>query len=111
MRAGVTIAAVATAAAQVDQRPQFHVMPATNWMNDPNGPMYDSNWQQFHLFFQFNPWGAVWGNMSWGHAVSQDLVHWRHLPVALYPNNTYDANGVFSGSVSRCALCCNLGGR
>jgi len=74
-------------------RPQFHFTPATNWMNDPNGMVYYDG--EYHLFYQYNPFGDKWGHMSWGHAVSPDLVHWEHLPVALY-----EADGVmiFSGS-------------
>jgi sucrose-6-phosphate hydrolase SacC (GH32 family) len=74
-------------------RPQFHFTPATNWMNDPNGMVYYDG--EYHLFYQYNPFGDKWGHMSWGHAVSPDLVHWEHLPVALY-----EENGVmiFSGS-------------
>ncbi|MFJ8363489.1 GH32 C-terminal domain-containing protein [Streptomyces sp. NPDC093984] len=75
-------------------RPQFHFTPAQNWMNDPNGLIWYKG--QYHLFFQYNPSGNTWGNMSWGHAVSTDLVHWRQLPVAL-PQD--DQEMVFSGSV------------
>jgi beta-fructofuranosidase len=63
------------------RRPQFHLLPAANWMNDPNGPIYWNG--HYHMFFQYNPEGAYWGNMHWGHAVSPDMVHWKHLPVAL----------------------------
>jgi fructan beta-fructosidase len=74
-------------------RPQFHYSPAKNWMNDPNGLVYYQG--QYHLFYQYNPLGNTWGNMSWGHAVSPDLVHWKELPVAI----PYDATElVFSGS-------------
>ena len=66
-------------------RPQFHFSPATNWMNDPNGMVFYDG--EYHLFYQFNPFGNKWGHMSWGHAVSRDLVRWEHLPVALYEEN------------------------
>ncbi len=74
-------------------RPQIHYTPAKNWVNDPNGLVYlDGTW---HLFYQYNPQGNVWGNMSWGHATSTDLVHWKEQAVAL----TRDALGdIFSGS-------------
>ncbi len=74
-------------------RPQFHFTPATNWMNDPNGMVFYEG--EYHLFYQFNPFGDKWGHMSWGHAVSKDLVHWEHLPVALYEENEVM---IFSGS-------------
>jgi beta-fructofuranosidase len=78
-------------------RPQFHLLPAKNWMNDPNGPIY---WKgRYHMFFQYNPNAAVWGDMHWAHAVSEDMVHWRHLPVALAPTPGWDdADGCFTGS-------------
>ncbi|MBV8672020.1 MAG: glycoside hydrolase family 32 protein [Acidobacteriaceae bacterium] len=79
------------------RRPQYHLLPAANWMNDPNGPIY---WKgQYHMFFQYNPNGAYWGDMHWAHAVSPDMVHWRHLPVALSPTpGGPDHDGCFSGS-------------
>ena len=74
-------------------RPQYHNTPARNWMNDPNGLVYhDGEW---HLFHQYNPEGDTWGHMSWAHAVSRDLVHWEHLPVALREE---DGVMMFSGS-------------
>jgi len=77
-------------------RPQYHLLPAANWMNDPNGPIY---WQgKYHMFYQYNPNGAFWGDMHWGHAVSEDMVHWKHLPMALAPTpGGPDKDGVFSG--------------
>ena len=74
-------------------RPQFHFTPAQNWMNDPNGLVYYKG--EYHLFFQHNPFGIRWGHMSWGHAVSTDLVHWKHLPIALKEENNVM---IFSGS-------------
>jgi beta-fructofuranosidase len=79
------------------QRPRYHFLPAANWMNDPNGPL---QWKgEYHLFYQYNPNGAFWGTMHWGHARSPDLVHWEHLPIALAPSpGGPDKDGVFSGS-------------
>lgn len=74
-------------------RPQFHFSPAKNWMNDPNGLVYHKG--EYHLFYQYNPYGDRWGHMSWGHAVSKDLMHWEHLQVALYEENNVM---IFSGS-------------
>ncbi|MBC8569234.1 cadherin-like beta sandwich domain-containing protein [Zongyangia hominis] len=67
-------------------RPQFHFSPQLNWMNDPNGLMYNAVTGEYHMFYQHNPYGIGWGNMSWGHAVSKDLIHWTELPVALFPD-------------------------
>jgi beta-fructofuranosidase len=79
------------------RRPQFHLLPAKNWMNDPNGPIY---WKgKYHMFFQYNPHAAVWGDMHWYHSVSPDMIHWRHLPIALAPTpGGPDADGCFSGT-------------
>lgn len=74
-------------------RPVFHFTPQQNWMNDPNGLLFYKG--KYHLFFQHNPSGILWGNMSWGHAVSTDLVNWQHLPVAI---ECTDTAGIFSGS-------------
>jgi beta-fructofuranosidase len=77
-------------------RPQYHLMPAANWMNDPNGPIY---WRgRYHMFFQYNPGASVWGDMHWAHATSEDMLHWRHEPVAIAPTaGGWDRDGVFSG--------------
>ncbi|KAF5815312.1 putative fructan beta-(2,1)-fructosidase [Helianthus annuus] len=54
----------------------------------------------YHFFYQHNPYGPLWGNMSWGHAISHDLINWVHLDIALVPNEHYDINGCFSGSTT-----------
>ena len=78
-------------------RPQYHLMPAHNWMNDPNGPIYFGG--RYHMFHQYNPQAAVWGNMNWAHGSSPDLIHWQHEPIAISPTpNGPDRDGVFSGS-------------
>src|SRR5713226_1466010 len=79
-------------------RPQFHLLPAKNWMNDPNGPIYYNG--RYHMFFQYNPNAAVWGDMHWAHASSPDMIHWHHEPVAVAPTpGGYDRDGVFSGCI------------
>lgn len=80
-------------------RQSYHFMPPAYWMNDPNGVIFFEG--KYHLFYQFHPYAPVWGPMHWGHAVSSDLLHWEHLPIALAPSETYDTDergGCFSGS-------------
>lgn len=79
-------------------RPHYHFLPAANWMNDPNGVI---QWNgQYHLFYQYNPDGAYHANMHWGHAVSDDLIHWEELPIAITPTpNSPDQGGIFSGCI------------
>ena len=78
-------------------RSQYHLLPAHNWMNDPNGPIFYKG--RYHMFHQYNPKAAVWGNMNWAHATSPDLIHWEHEPIAMSPTpGGYDRDGVFSGS-------------
>ena len=87
----------ATKLADDPMRPQFHLLPASNWMNDPNGPIYFNG--RYHMFCQYNPHAAVWGDMSWYHSVSPDMIHWTHLPLAFTPTSGGpDAYGCFSGS-------------
>jgi fructan beta-fructosidase len=91
----LSIALLAAVSGGYDQpyRPRFHFSPQKNWTNDPNGLVYFDG--EYHLFYQFNPFGDQWGHMSWGHAVSPDLVHWKELPVAL-PEE--DGIMIFTGS-------------
>lgn len=74
-------------------RPQIHYTPAKNWINDPNGLVYADG--VYHMFYQYNPRGNDWGNMSWGHAVSPDLLHWEEQPVALIEDQL---GAIFSGA-------------
>ncbi|MBZ5560924.1 MAG: glycoside hydrolase family 32 protein [Acidobacteriia bacterium] len=94
---GGSVRALAERLADDPNRPRYHFLPPAHWMNDPNGPIY---WQgTYHLFYQFNPSAAVWGEMHWGHATSVDLIHWKHQPIALAPTpDGPDKDGCFSGS-------------
>ncbi len=74
----------------------LHLRAPGGWINDPNGFIYYRG--QYHLFYQHFPYAPRWGTMHWGHAVSDDLIHWKHLGIALFPTKEYDQNGVFSGN-------------
>lgn len=84
---------ISTAENMEQYRPLFHFTPEKMWMNDPNGMVYYDG--EYHLFYQYYPDSTVWGPMHWGHAVSEDLVQWKHLPIALYPDSL---GYIFSGS-------------
>jgi fructan beta-fructosidase len=102
----MSLAAVAAAGLAIDPsaagqepyreplRPRVHFTPPQNFMNDPNGLVFYKG--EYHLFYQHNPFGQEWGHMSWGHAVSTDMLHWKHLPIALREE---DGVMIFSGSV------------
>ncbi|XBI05836.1 hypothetical protein VPH35_133936 [Triticum aestivum] len=77
------------------QRTGYHFQPEKNYMN---APMYYRGW--YHFFYQYNPEGVTWGNISWGHAVSRDMLHWHHLPLAMVPDRWYDIKGVLTGSAT-----------
>ncbi|KWX70253.1 glycoside hydrolase [Paenibacillus riograndensis] len=80
-------------------RPQYHVSPPAHWMNEPHAPIYFDG--QYHLFYQHNPQGPYFHHIHWGHWVSEDLVHWRDLPIALAPEKDQLApDGIWSGSAS-----------
>lgn len=92
--AGSLPASAATGLGDEPYRPAFHYTPAKNWMNDPNGMVFHKG--VYHLYYQHNPSGNTWGNMSWGHATSTDLTHWKEQPLAISADDQED---VFSGSV------------
>ncbi|MFI2858086.1 GH32 C-terminal domain-containing protein [Paenibacillus sp. JSM ZJ436] len=78
-------------------RPQYHASPPVHWMNEPHAPIYFEG--KYHLFYQHNPQGPYWAQIHWGHWVSEDMVHWRDLPIALAPEkDAVDPDGVWSGS-------------
>ncbi|MDP9983959.1 levanase [Pseudarthrobacter oxydans] len=92
--AGSLPASAATTLGDEPYRPAFHFTPEKNWMNDPNGMVFHKG--VYHLYYQHNPSGNTWGNMSWGHATSKDLVHWEEQPLAISTDAQQD---IFSGSV------------
>ena len=85
-----------TLAESTKWRPKIHFTPKKNWMNDPNGLVYLNG--KYHLFFQYNPFGSQWGNMSWGHAISENLLDWEEVNIAI-PADPDNLGYIFSGSV------------
>lgn len=80
-------------------RPEYHVLPPAHWMNEPHAPVYYDG--QYHLFYQANPRGPYWHHIHWGHWVSDDMVHWRHLPIALAPEgDALDPDGCWTGGAT-----------
>ncbi|KAK4730698.1 hypothetical protein R3W88_023686 [Solanum pinnatisectum] len=83
---------------QTVHRTGYHFQPEKHWINDPNAPMYFNG--VYHLFYQYNPNGSVWGNIVWAHSVSKDLVNWINLEPAIYPSKPFDQFGTWSGSAT-----------
>lgn len=79
-----------------NNKPLFHITPTSGWINDPNGIVKFNG--KYHVFYQFHPYSLEWGPMHWGHVVSEDLLHWEHLPNALTPGDPFDKDGCFSGT-------------
>ncbi|MDD3411735.1 MAG: glycoside hydrolase family 32 protein, partial [Eubacteriales bacterium] len=86
----------ARAAVNPRYRPGFHLSVPAGWMNDPNG--FGLGGGRYQLFYQYHPYSTVWGPMHWGHWSSEDLLHWREEPIALAPDEAFDAAGCFSGT-------------
>ena len=85
--------------AQHPWREHYHFQTPVGWMNDPHGLIQFQG--QFHMFYQHHPFNGKWGTMHWGHAISEDLIHWKHQPEALAPSEDYDGwegGGIFTGS-------------
>ncbi len=79
-------------------RPSYHLIPTAKWMNEPHAPFYDRG--NYHIFYQANPHAPIWDNICWGHLISKDMIHWKELKIALYPDDPkLDMDGCWTGSV------------
>lgn len=94
-KAEESVRAAVDKASKDPSRPIYHFRPPAQWMNDPNGTIFHNGY--YHVFYQHNPFADTWGHMHWGHARSKDLVHWEHLPIALWPSEDKGEAHVFSG--------------
>ncbi|CAJ1992873.1 beta-fructofuranosidase [Leishmania donovani] len=85
----------------IDSKPQYHIRPPTNWINDPNGPYRDPVTGKIHLYMQYNPNGPLWGDIAWYHVTSDDYVKWTipSTPIAMYADRWYDKWGAYSGTM------------
>jgi fructan beta-fructosidase len=90
---GNILAQSTTTVGSEPHRPVIHFTPKANWINDPNGMVYNKG--IYHLFFQYHPFSTVWGPMHWGHATSKDMIKWKEEPIAIYPDKL---GTIFSGS-------------
>ena len=95
LAAEASVAEKAPAVTADPNRPVYHFRPPCCWMNDPNGTIYHEGW--YHLFYQFNPYGDLSGYLHWGHTRSRDLVHWEHLPPAVWPSYDLGEEHCWSG--------------
>ena len=95
LQAMESVAHAAPAVALDEDRPNCHFVSPAFWLNDPSGTIYHQGW--YHAFYQHNPYDDMWGDMHWGHARSQDLVHWEHQPIALWPSREDGERHCFSG--------------
>ena len=80
----------------VSNKPLYHITGEKGWINDPNGVVRFKG--RYHVFYQYHPFSCEWGPMHWGHVISDDLIHWQYLPIALTPGDSFDKDGCFSGS-------------
>ena len=96
--ATASLRAAVALASRDPERPVYHFRPPANWTNDPNGTIYYKGWH--HLFYQLNPAEPRGGNQHWGHARSRDLVHWEHLPIALWPLTSRGERAIYSGGAT-----------